>query len=94
MREYIVNEQYSEYDKEIQGLCPNKCSCDVCRTARKADAGYQEYLSKKWAYELKIENERTLENAIAHDKAANNKQWKGHERAVRMFQQVNKENDV
>ena len=86
MKEYIVNEQYPVYDREIKGLCPNKCSCDVCRNARKSDAGYQEYLSEKWAWEHKREQKRTLENAIAHDGAANNKQWKGHERAVRMFQ--------
>jgi len=87
MKEYIVNEQYPEYNKEIQGLCPNKCSCDICRNARKSDAGYQEYLTKKWAWEHKRENKRTLENAIEHDRIANNRQWKGHERAVRMFQE-------
>lgn len=86
MREYIPNEQYPEYDKEIQGLCPKKCSCDICRSARKSDTGYQEYLTKKWAWEHKRENKRTLENAIAHDKASPNKAWKGHELAVRMFQ--------
>jgi hypothetical protein len=59
--------RYPEYNGEIKGLCINKCSCDICRTARKNDKGYQAYLKEKWAYELKIENKRTLENAIAHD---------------------------
>lgn len=87
MREYIVNEQYPEYNKEIKGLCPNKCSCDICRNARKSDVGYQEYLSEKWAWEHKRENKRTLENAIAHDKLGT-LGFKGHERAVRLFQSI------
>jgi hypothetical protein len=58
---------YPEYTGEIKGLCINKCSCEICRTARKNDIGYQAYLKEKWAYELKIENKRTLENAIDHD---------------------------
>jgi len=80
-----MNNQYPTYDKEIKGLCPNKCSCDICRTSRKNDAGYQDYLSKKWKHELKIENQRTLENAIAHDNMAG-KHWKGNASAVRLFQ--------
>lgn len=36
------------YDENlIAGLCPNKCSCGVCRAARRADPGYQLYLAKK-----------------------------------------------
>jgi hypothetical protein len=80
---------YPEYDKEIIGLCPNKCSCDVCRAARKADKGYQRYLTKKWCYEREIENRRTLENARAHDQAAGSKKWRGHEKAVNLFQGKN-----
>lgn len=82
---------YPEYTEEIKGLCINKCSCDICRTARKNDKGYQAYLKEKWAYELKIENKRTLENAIAHDNLRpNGKKDSGkmgiNEGAVRFFQ--------
>jgi len=75
--------EYPEYTGEIKGLCPNKCSCDICRSARKKDIGYQEYLNNKWTYERKLENKRTLENAIAHD---NLRGGNFNERAVKFFQ--------
>jgi hypothetical protein len=85
---------YPEYTGEIKGLCINKCSCDICRTARKNDKGYQSYLKEKWEYERKIENKRTLENAIAHDnlrpKGKKDKKDLGkmgiNEKCVRFFQ--------
>lgn len=36
----------------IAGLCPKRCSCDVCRSARRADAGYQAYLDEKRSLEI------------------------------------------
>lgn len=80
-------EEYSVYDKPIAGLCSAMDSCDVCRAARRADAGYQAYLEDKWAYEIKLENKRTLENAIAHDRNVGWLGWKGNERVVRFFQE-------
>jgi len=84
---------YPEYTDEIKGLCIDKCSCDICRAARKNDIGYQEYLKNKWAYERKIENKRTLENAIAHDNLCSKHKkdldkMGRNEKAVRFFQDV------
>jgi len=59
---------YPEYVEEIKGLPHKDCSCDVCRSIRKNDQGYQAYLSKKWAWELVLENKRTIENAREHDR--------------------------
>lgn len=87
---FLMNEQYPEYAKPIKGLCPAADSCDICRAARIADKGYQAYLAKKWQHEIVIENQRTLENAIAHDRnggyPACKRGWKGNEQAVRLFQ--------
>jgi len=78
---------YPEYDKEIAGLCHKKCSCDICKAARKADDGYQEYLAKKWLFMLNAENWRTLEDAKERDRMAGKRGWRGHEKAVRLFQE-------
>lgn len=84
---YRQSEEYPAYDKPIAGLCPAMDSCDVCRAARRADAGYQAYLEAKWAYEIKLENKRTLENAIELDRTGAWFRFKGNERAVRFFQE-------
>ena len=76
---------YPEYEHEIQGLCPNKCSCDICRKARINDKGYQQYLSAKWKHELAIRNKRTMENAIECDRIGQ-LGHKGHASAVSFFQ--------
>ena len=85
-----MNNQYPEYDKEIVGLCPDKCSCDVCRAARIKDEGYQEYLLAKWKHESVLENRRTMENAIAHDKGSSRIFGHGNVNAVNFFLSYNR----
>jgi len=50
---WFRNEISIEMDKldldsvDVPGLCPKKCSCDTCRTARKAYSPYMEMVAKR-----------------------------------------------
>ena len=58
-----------EYDGVIPGLFLNDCSCLQCRTARKADPGYQAHLHEKWAKETVRRRKNTIEQSKGHAKA-------------------------
>lgn len=45
---------------EVQGLCPLKDNCDVCKKARREDVRYKEHMYAKWAAQFVIENVRTM----------------------------------
>lgn len=73
-----------EYGAEIPGLCPARCSCDQCRAARRADPGYMAYVERRQQEWLRVENQRTLENARQCD--LNGRIYNGNTEAVLWFQ--------